>query len=779
MLLLCAIACNGEDPKVQDSQPELVDTQVTPDTAFEDYDLDHDGWAVEQGDCDDDDGDVHPGADEVCNGLDDNCNGLTDEGESDVDGDGTADCVDEETCDGVDNDGDDLVDEGAEDVDGDGEPDCVDTEACDGVDNDGDDLVDEGFDADGDGFLSCGEDLDCDDDDADAFPGGTEQPDDLVDQDCDGLVDEGYQVAGDLLVTELMVNPDRVRDPDGEYIEIENVSATDYTLNGLVLTDDGDDWHQITSTELIWLAPGEIAVLALNGNFDDNGGVTAVYDYDDVSLSNESDSLYLMAGAVVLDAVSWDDGDTFPDDVGASMTLDPEYHSAEDNDEGRTWCPAPEAWGVATDLGSPGETNTLCPSLDRDGDGVTPEEGDCDESDPEIYYGNDETPYDGIDNDCDELTLDDDLDQDGYGIAEDCDDLDDTVSPGLPEVCDDFDVDEDCSGSADDDDRGVTETIDWYIDVDGDGYGDEDGTPIAACEAPSGYVESSSDCDDTDTAFHPAAEEACTIEIDYNCDGVSGRCDEDGDGFGNDDCDDEDPLVHPYAYEDPDDLIDNDCDDLVDSDDTDSYTSYSFSDDSTNVVNIAGFTFDFCGTSYSSFWVSSNGRITFYGSDTDYSESTTEMNADRSVAGLWDDLYPPGGGSVYVLEHDDAIGVYFRDMAEISTYSPSTFSMVLLEDGRVLLDYAEVGISDGLVGWSCGNGSSGVTTADLSASSIEEGAAGIGQGTEDGYYEYFTSGNDVEGHTFMFCVNSGDDNDGDGWTDECGDTDDDDATVSP
>ena len=33
-----------------------------------------------------------------------------------------------------------------------------------------------------------------------------------------------------------------------------------------------------------------------------------------------------------------------------------------------------------------------------------------------------EIPYNDIDDDCDPLTLDDDLDMDGFGIEEDCDD---------------------------------------------------------------------------------------------------------------------------------------------------------------------------------------------------------------------------------------------------------------------------------------------------------------------------------------------------------------------
>jgi hypothetical protein len=67
------------------------------------------------------------------------------------------------------------------------------TEVCDGIDNNCDGSIDEGFDADGDGYSSCGGD--CNDADPAVNPGASEGPEgdptcsDTIDNDCDGLTD--------------------------------------------------------------------------------------------------------------------------------------------------------------------------------------------------------------------------------------------------------------------------------------------------------------------------------------------------------------------------------------------------------------------------------------------------------------------------------------------------------------------------------------------------------------------------------------------------------------
>ncbi len=188
-----------------------------------------------------------------------------------------------------------------------------------------------------------------------------------------------------------------------------------------------------------------------------------------------------------------------------------------------------------------------------------------------------------------------DGDGDGFAADVDCNDIDPTVNPDAEERCDG--IDNNCDGLTDTDasDRTV-----WYIDRDADGYGDARFF-VTECDAPSGYVADSSDCDDLSALSHPSAEERCD-EADNDCDfevdeGVRTTWyeDTDGDGYGNglsseeactappgfvfhsDDCDDTDPATHPGALERCDDA-DNDCNGTTDDGAVDATAWYADAD---------------------------------------------------------------------------------------------------------------------------------------------------------------------------------------------------------
>lgn len=778
-LLILFLACNGGDtgnPPAKDSDP-LESLPVAP------VDEDLDGVSPGDGDCDDTNPDIHPGQLEICNGIDDNCNSQIDEGWPDVDGDDTPDCLDSEDCDGLDNDGDGTIDEGWPDADGDDTPDCRDSEECDGLDNNGDGVADEGFDGDGDGYLSCEDD--CDDTSAAISPLGTEVSDE-VDNDCDGAIDEIDWSAGELVITEVMANPKAVADPVGEWIEVYNAASRTLILNGLELRTRVES-YQVRSDSLIQLAPGERYLFGGSADTGVNGGAPVSHAWSDLSLDNENDELNLYMGDLLIDTMEWDDGETMPDPDGASMVLDIWFLDATSNDDPTAWCAASSTWGTDTDFGSPGAENELCPTYDHDGDGFSEVNGDCDDDDPTTYTGATEVWYNGQDEDCDGWS-DFDADKDGYDSdmfgGTDCDDADDGISPGLPEICDVADIDEDCNGLSDDDDPGTSDISSWYTDDDMDGYGTGSSFSLS-CEPPPGLVSDNTDCDDADPDINPGAEEVVCDGIDQDCGGES-DCDNDADGFdaNTDDCDDGDATVHPYAWEDTSDSVDNDCDGYTDGADPDAVTLVPFSDDDSERVNLTNFTFPFCDTDYSTVYMISNGRVTMNSADTSYSESTINFaSSPRSVAALWDDLYPEGYETTAWVEYADAVGFYWRDMSEISYANYNTFSIVLMSDGRILIEYENIDAVDGLAGFSCASSSEAEVDLSDEADNPVEGAWGIGTGTESMIHEVFagsgTDINDTDNYLLRLCGTAGDDNDGDGWTDTCGDSDDTNADIHP
>jgi hypothetical protein len=177
--------------------------------------------------------------------------------------------------------------------------------------------------------------------------------------------------------------------------------------------------------------------------------------------------------------------------------------------------------------------------------GYVGNDSDCDDGDNTASPDATEV-CDSVDNDCDgDVDEDDaadattyfsDADGDGYGdensesractlpsgtilVGGDCDDTDSSIHPAAAETCDG--VDNNCDGDTDGSDSVGTST--WYVDADGDGYGDP-GSAQNACYQPTGYASNYSDCDDGNYAVHPAATEICGDFLDNNCDDSSGSC---------------------------------------------------------------------------------------------------------------------------------------------------------------------------------------------------------------------------------------------------------------
>lgn len=99
--------------------------------------------------------------------------------------------------------------------------------------------------------------------------------------------------------------------------------------------------------------------------------------------------------------------------------------------------------------------------------------------------------------------------------------------------------------------------LEWFRDVDGDGFGDPTDSTFD-CEQPAGFVANNTDCDDNDSRFTTVCTcEAASLCGDYpNCtDELTWFQDADEDGLGN-------PNVSTTACEQPDGFVANQDDDF-------------------------------------------------------------------------------------------------------------------------------------------------------------------------------------------------------------------------
>ena len=111
-------------------------------------------------------------------------------------------------------------------------------------------------------------------------------------------------------------------------------------------------------------------------------------------------------------------------------------------------------------------------------------------------------------------TADPDRDGDGYTVGDgDCDDDNPAIHPDAEEVCDG--LNNDCDGGIDED---AVDGQLLYMDGDGDGWGNEDVT-ILACGTPPGFISQPGDCDDAAPTTYPGAEEIRNDGVDNNCNG--------------------------------------------------------------------------------------------------------------------------------------------------------------------------------------------------------------------------------------------------------------------
>jgi large repetitive protein len=555
-----------------------------------DPDKDGDGDPNET-DCNDFDASVFTNAPEACDAIDSNCNNDLVDIYVDTDGDKQPDCIDQdddgdgdldgtdceplnsaiygqapEKCDHIDSDCDgSLVDEFT-DLDLDGTPDCIDSdkdgdgyhvnvavnadcndedatvkpnasEACDAIDSDCDGSLVDGFaDFDEDGTPDCadGDDdndgdidgTDCNDFNAKVYTGAFETCD-AIDSDCDGSLVDGFpNHDNDTEPNCIDLDDDNDNDPDNS-----DCSPLNRLIHhGAVETCEGQDNNCDSQIDE--------GCACVNGSTQACGSLVGMCE----------------KGTQTCQGGAW--GDCVGGVLPTAETCD-----GVDND-----CDAIIDNGFTN---TDGDTFADCIDTDDDNDGDL-DATDCAKNDENIYHGALET-CDFVDSNCNGSLVDafpdydldgtpncvdSDDDNDGDPDLTDCRDLDASIYTGAPELCDN--IDSDCNNSL----------VDHFPNLDDDAWpdcsdqdDDNDGDP------------DSTDCAPRNAAIHTGAPETCDA-IDSDCDtslvdhfldtdldGTPNCIDPDSDNDGVPNVDDCEPLNQGVYQGAPElcDNIDSDC----------------------------------------------------------------------------------------------------------------------------------------------------------------------------------------------------------------------------
>jgi CSLREA domain-containing protein len=187
------------------------------------------------------------------------------------------------------------------------------------------------------------------------------------------ILDDDTLAPGNLIITEIMADPNAVPDSAGEWFELYNPATRAWDLQGLTFKDDGTD--QFTVLSPLTIQPNSFLVFGNNGNPAQNGGVTVNYVYPSTfSLDNTSDVIELKLNAAVsIDRVAYSSAGSvpFPLVPGRSIILNPTAFNAVSNDQGSNWSAATTPL-TGGDFGNPGSGTLPVFSIND----VTVQEGD-------------------------------------------------------------------------------------------------------------------------------------------------------------------------------------------------------------------------------------------------------------------------------------------------------------------------------------------------------------------------------------------------------------------
>lgn len=134
-------------------------------------------------------------------------------------------------------------------------------------------------------------------------------------------------------------------------------------------------------------------------------------------------------------------------------------------------------------------------------------------------------------------------------------------------------------------------------------------------------------------------------------------------------------------------------------------TVMELDDDDYGFVQISGQeTVSIYGSDFGSFYVGSNGFITFTGGDNDYSESLEDHFRMSRISALFEDLNPSAEGRISWNQFADRVVVTWEDVPAYSGSGSNTFQVAMFFDGKIQLSWLGIVVENCVVGLSDGLG---------------------------------------------------------------------------
>jgi len=110
------------------------------------------------------------------------------------------------------------------------------------------------------------------------------------------------------------------------------------------------------------------------------------------------------------------------------------------------------------------------------------------------------------------------------------------------------------------------------------------------------------------------------------------------------------------------------------------------------------------GSSYASFYIGSNGYITFDSGDSDATETLTDHFAVKRVSALFNDLDPSSAGVVSWKQLTDRAAVTFDNVPQNGMANANSFQIELFFNGTIRITYLNIDSLDNMAGLSAGAG---------------------------------------------------------------------------